>query len=418
MARPGLTQHRKFARLARAVGDEAIALGCLEFVWEVCYQNGDDYLGDELDVELAAHWRGEAGKLFRALLDAGGEGNSGFIDELEERPGHYRVHDLFDHAPTYVFRRLRREIERRANGVTLSEVRAAAGRKGAEITNGKRRQTGDKQVAPAWQLAATPAPAPAPAQESQILSCDASEKSAAAPRGNGTGTFEQATAANGKIKSTPSTKKKPKPEKQTDQRYTPTRELLAVAFSESCSKTEPPPWDGHSGKELRDWLASHTLGLPAIDALIRNAACSENASELLRDPARLIPHLRRYHAPLDRYGFAATSQQTDGPKVGVHQATPPEAPRKVRVPLGLNRKSGEKRWDGFLESMLQRKGQDVCDTWFKPTHALGIGRGVLHVTVPTADFSSHISKKYAPELKEFLPDLHVNFCVPEEVSHV
>ena len=45
MARPGLTQHRKFLRLARTLGNEALALGSLEFMWGACYQNGDEYLG-------------------------------------------------------------------------------------------------------------------------------------------------------------------------------------------------------------------------------------------------------------------------------------------------------------------------------------------------------------------------------------
>lgn len=55
MARPGLTQHPKFRRLARLLGSAPLALGCLELMWEVCYQNGDPLLGDAVDVEAAAH---------------------------------------------------------------------------------------------------------------------------------------------------------------------------------------------------------------------------------------------------------------------------------------------------------------------------------------------------------------------------
>ena len=113
MARPGATQHRKFLRLARTLGSEPLALGCLEFMWQRCYQNGDDYLGDVVDVEAAAHWDGEPGKLCAALLAAGGDGNHGLIDEPEDRPGHYRCHDLFDHAPDYVSKRRTRELERK-----------------------------------------------------------------------------------------------------------------------------------------------------------------------------------------------------------------------------------------------------------------------------------------------------------------
>ncbi|MFY9560150.1 MAG: hypothetical protein WAQ52_07945 [Terriglobales bacterium] len=163
MARPGLTQHRKFRRLARALDSEPLALGCLEFLWETCYQNGDDYLGDVLDVEAAAHWDGEQEKLCTALLTAGGDGNHGFIDELDDRPGHYRCHDLFDHAPRYVSRRLQKEMEREANGVSISEIRAAAGRKGAAVTNSKRTANVGKESANGQQFVVTPAPAPAPA---------------------------------------------------------------------------------------------------------------------------------------------------------------------------------------------------------------------------------------------------------------
>jgi hypothetical protein len=174
MARPGLTQHRKFLRLARTLGSAPLALGCLELMWEKCYLNGEAYLGDAVDVEAAAQWPGESGALCRALLEAGGEGNAGFIEEIQDRPGHFEVHDLFDHAPRYVGKRLTREIERKEKGANLSEIRAAAGRRGAEVTNGKRaassQQVDGKRSAtcrenPAngQQIAATPAPAPAPA---------------------------------------------------------------------------------------------------------------------------------------------------------------------------------------------------------------------------------------------------------------
>ncbi len=90
MGRPGLTRHRKFARLARLLDSEALARGHLELLWDVAYENGDDLLGDAGDVEYAARWKGEPGKLAAALVEAG------FLDLDGER---YRVHDLWHHAP-------------------------------------------------------------------------------------------------------------------------------------------------------------------------------------------------------------------------------------------------------------------------------------------------------------------------------
>lgn len=112
MARPGLTQHRKFRRLERAVNGQALARGLLETMWDVCYQNGD-FLGDSKDVEAAAHWGGEPGNLTKALLEAGGESGAGFIEEIPDRPGQYQVHDLYHHAPDYVRKRGSREAARR-----------------------------------------------------------------------------------------------------------------------------------------------------------------------------------------------------------------------------------------------------------------------------------------------------------------
>jgi len=126
MGRPGLTKHRKFIKLKKLVNSAAIALGSLELIWDSCYESGDDYLGDSQDVEGLADWNGEDGALASALLAAG------FIDELDDRPGHYICHDLWHHAPSYVQRRAEREAERELKGVSLSEQRSAAGKKGME----------------------------------------------------------------------------------------------------------------------------------------------------------------------------------------------------------------------------------------------------------------------------------------------
>jgi len=163
MARPGLTQHRKFARLARLIGSTPMALGCLELMWEKCYINGEAYLGDEVDVEAASQWGGEPGALCKALLNAGGDGNLGFIEEVEGRPGHYQCHDLFDHAPRYVAKRMAREMERKEKGETLSQIRAEVGSVGGKQTSSKRAANGQQVDSKSKQVDATPAPAPAPA---------------------------------------------------------------------------------------------------------------------------------------------------------------------------------------------------------------------------------------------------------------
>ena len=71
MGRSGLSQHRKFRRLARDLNSEAIARGSLELLCDSCYENGDDYLGDSRDLEAAARWAGDPGALTDALAGAG-----------------------------------------------------------------------------------------------------------------------------------------------------------------------------------------------------------------------------------------------------------------------------------------------------------------------------------------------------------
>ena len=162
MARPGATGHRKFVRLKALLGCAPLALGCLELIWEKCCINGDDYLGDSLSVEAMAEWPGEAGKLCAALMDAGGEGEAGYIEEIPGRPGLYRCHDFYDHAPRYVGARMMREADRRAKGQTLSAIRADAGRKGGQQTSSKRAANEQQTSSKKQQVSATPAPAPAP----------------------------------------------------------------------------------------------------------------------------------------------------------------------------------------------------------------------------------------------------------------
>ena len=151
MARPSIFTHRKFRKLSRILGSEALALGHLEMMWNVGYMDGDPRLGESLDVESSSRWSGTPGKLTKALLD------SGFIDDLQD--GTYQIHELYDHAPEYVRKRMDREDKRRERGLTLREIRSAAGAKGAN----SRWQVDGKAIA----NGSTPAPAPAPAPKNK-----------------------------------------------------------------------------------------------------------------------------------------------------------------------------------------------------------------------------------------------------------
>lgn len=195
MGRPGLSLDRKFKRLARALDDvqagfgEMLARGALELLWDSAYEACDDYLGDVDDVEAQAHWRGKRGTLLAALVGAGGEGRAGFVEEggtewwPEGKPGTYRIHDLWDHAPDYAEKRAAREAAREARGTSLSELRSAAGKKGRrtqmERAGANGGQAADTCPASGGQTASvcpgdsgktrakvvTPAPAPAPTHE-------------------------------------------------------------------------------------------------------------------------------------------------------------------------------------------------------------------------------------------------------------
>ena len=127
MGRPGLSQNKKFRRLALGLKNSAIARGHLELMWDSAYEAGDEVLGDSLDVELAASWNGDQGILCTLLTE------TGFIDESE---GVYTIHDFWHHAPDYVRKRRARENERR------SKVDPCLG--GDQSLTGQRLDTDDK----------------------------------------------------------------------------------------------------------------------------------------------------------------------------------------------------------------------------------------------------------------------------------
>jgi hypothetical protein len=184
MGRPTLARHRKFLRLVERLGGRLVARGALELLWDSAYESGNDLLGDLLDVELACEWRGAQNELANALLE------SGFIERRED--GKLYVHDLWQHAPEYVFRRAERE-SKRIDRATLSAIRREAGRKGGLAKSSKTKQKSgfatfatvcqdlpeillaktasktspqvidtEASCSKVWQNGATPAPSPTP----------------------------------------------------------------------------------------------------------------------------------------------------------------------------------------------------------------------------------------------------------------
>jgi hypothetical protein len=178
MARPGLRKHPKFLLLRELLRvSEAQVLGHLEILWETAYESGKAEVGTPRQVELAAGWGGKSGRFFQAALDCGGDGEPGFIELIQEKPGRYQIHDLYDHAPDYVKKRMEREQERMRKGKTLSDLRSEAGKVSAnkrqqmKITCSedfnKRQQTATN-VQHMSTNGATPAPAPAPKEEDPL----------------------------------------------------------------------------------------------------------------------------------------------------------------------------------------------------------------------------------------------------------
>jgi len=112
MARPSLFTNRKFIRLSRLLGGKYKAAGVLEMIWYHAYEDGDARLGSAEDIEYSVGWDGEPGELVTALLRCGCNG-PGFIEEVADFPGQFMVHDLMDHAPSYVLQRAVKERERK-----------------------------------------------------------------------------------------------------------------------------------------------------------------------------------------------------------------------------------------------------------------------------------------------------------------
>jgi hypothetical protein len=137
----------------------------LESMWKPAYESGDDVIGDETDVELAAEWEDagrQPGEWFKAVLACR------WIDDLGN--GKYAIHDLYDHAPAYVQRRMEREAERLKKGKTISSLRrdAANSRWNKEIDakECKQNSLASKQYANGATPSPTPTPTPTPKEDS------------------------------------------------------------------------------------------------------------------------------------------------------------------------------------------------------------------------------------------------------------
>lgn len=167
MGRPGLTQHRKFRRLASALKSEPLARGVLELLWDACYENGDDYLGTAQDVENLARWKKKSA-LVDALVNAGAPDGHGFIEIVSgTNPTLYKIHDLWHHAPDYVRKRRERELKRtqRFDPAFPSTDRRDEPREPADSDRQTAPDGGQWIGIPNSQIGVdrTPAPAPAPA---------------------------------------------------------------------------------------------------------------------------------------------------------------------------------------------------------------------------------------------------------------
>lgn len=156
--------HRKFRRLTRLLGSHLLARGILEVIWDACYESGDSYLGTPHDIETLVGWEGEAGHLTRSLAEVGApEGGAGFIEPVRQDPDEtkttYRVHDLWHHAPDYVQKRHRRELQRQQRVAPNP-----ADRRQTAPNGGQDPPTSDRQIEKEITLAPAPARAPARAQ--------------------------------------------------------------------------------------------------------------------------------------------------------------------------------------------------------------------------------------------------------------
>lgn len=112
MAKPGLWTNKKFLNLVAMLQIPVPhAVGYLECLWSAASQAGHAMIGNPRQVEIAARWDGEEGKLFDALRDCGWP-KSGFVEACPDIEGAWQIHDFGDHCATYVKERLKKRDQR------------------------------------------------------------------------------------------------------------------------------------------------------------------------------------------------------------------------------------------------------------------------------------------------------------------
>lgn len=185
MAKVDLFHKRKFNRFAQMLAEDyagrnrrlqavakILAIGFLETLWQKAYAEASEYLGDGIDVELAADWPGTKGSLIEMLLHCGGDG-AGFIEEVPDRPGRYRIHDFWDHAPATVKRRRARRKSKESLGVEIQltatpDTQAESGRAGNNgAGNGQQVPVCVSEACPERIVIPDPSPLPASPHSSE-----------------------------------------------------------------------------------------------------------------------------------------------------------------------------------------------------------------------------------------------------------
>lgn len=100
MAKETLTREGKFKRLVYIVGEPAPhVIGHLELLWHSGWASLDPFFRDSIDVEAAAEWDGEPGKLTKALVECR------FLDPYGDG---FVIHGFWNHAPWSVKQRATR----------------------------------------------------------------------------------------------------------------------------------------------------------------------------------------------------------------------------------------------------------------------------------------------------------------------
>lgn len=177
MARPGFTDNLKTKRAIRLLGISRPQFrGHMEMLWDVVYEKAEPLVGTVEDVEEAAEWKGTAGEFCAAILNCGGKGKHGFIEEHQADNGDtvYLIHHLFENCPEYVKKRAKRKDQREAAGHSISEMRSKSALKrwanhkkdGMQSdANGRHLHTNGMQAAANGRQAAASGQPPEPAPE-------------------------------------------------------------------------------------------------------------------------------------------------------------------------------------------------------------------------------------------------------------